>query len=151
MGKRSIPARRNRALSVVLALVIIGVIVALVYVMAIDQAGEKFTEFYILNYEGKSEDYPRELVLGEEAMVRVGLVNRERETVSYDLEIRINQVRVNRLESLVLNHGEKREETMGFRPETVGRNQKVEFLLYKSGENEAYKSLYLWVDVGQGD
>jgi uncharacterized membrane protein len=36
---------------------------------------------------------------------------------------------------------------VGFTPHKAGDNQKLEFVLYKQGEDKPYRSLYLWVDV----
>ncbi len=42
-------------------------------------AGERFTEFYILGLEGKADNYPDELTVGEEGRVILGIVNHEHE------------------------------------------------------------------------
>ena len=36
---------------------------------------------------------------------------------------------------------------MGFTPDRVGDEQKVEFLLYKQGGSEVYLRLHLWLGV----
>lgn len=49
--------------------------------------GEKFTEFYTLGLSGKATDYPKELAISAEAKVIVGIINQERETVTYRVEV----------------------------------------------------------------
>ncbi|MFC2040837.1 DUF1616 domain-containing protein [Chloroflexota bacterium] len=137
----------GKVLSVILSVAILVSIATVVYVIATPKAGERFTEFYILGLEGKAENYPGELVAGEEAKVMVGLVNHEHEMVSYRLEVRMNGVRNNEVGPLVVGHNEKWEELVGFTPHAAGDNQKVEFLLYKNGESKAYLTLHLWVSV----
>ena len=44
-------------------------------------------------------------------------------------------------------YAERREEIVGFTPNKVGDNQKVEFLLYRQGHEGVYQKLHLWVDV----
>jgi uncharacterized membrane protein len=34
-------------------------------------------------------------------------------------------------------------------PDRVGANQKVEFLLYRLDQDEAYNELHLWLDVAE--
>jgi len=105
-------------------------------------------QFYILGLAGKAAGYPTELVLGEEGKVIVGIINREHETVSYRLEVRINGARNNELGPIVLEHDEKWEREISFVPEKAGENQKVEFFLYLNGEAEPYlEPLRVWVDV----
>ncbi len=48
----------DKALSVILALTILGAIGTLGYAIASPKVGEKFTEFYIEGLEGKAADYP---------------------------------------------------------------------------------------------
>ena len=43
----------------------------------VDIAPARFTEFYALGPEGKASGYPRELMVGEETVVILGVVNKE--------------------------------------------------------------------------
>ncbi len=138
-----------KAISIALVISILGALGVLGYILATPRAGEGLTEFYILGTEGKAADYPRELVVGEEAKVTVIIVNRERETMSYWVEVVVNGVKNFDLEQVVLGDGEKWEEEVNFVVGTVGRDQKVEFLLHKRGQTEACQSLHLWVNVTQ--
>jgi uncharacterized membrane protein len=137
----------DKILSIILIAAILGSIGTLGYIIATHKVGERFTEFYILGLEGKAVDYLRELSVGGEGRVIVSIVNREYETMSYWVEVRIDTVRNNEVGPLELEHDEKREEIVSFTPQRVGDNQKVEFLLYKSGGTEPYLKLHLWVNV----
>ncbi|GAH84470.1 unnamed protein product, partial [marine sediment metagenome] len=92
-------------------------------------------------------DYPKELVLGEEGKVIVGIINREHETVTYQVEVAIDGVKNNEVGPVTLDHDGEWGEIVGFTPERAGDTQKVEFLLYKQGQSEVYQRLHLWVDV----
>ena len=98
--------------------------------------GKGFTEFYILGLSGEAIDYPRELRVGEEGRVIVDVINREQETASYWVEIRIDGVKNSQVEAITLEHGEEREVIVSFTPHIAGDNQKAEFLLYKDGDAE---------------
>ena len=138
----------NRVLSVILVIAILGALGMLGYVIAIPKVGERFTEFYILGQESRAIDYPRELKLGEEGKMIIGISNQEHETVSYRVEVRINGVKNNEVEPIVLKHDEKWEGRVDFVPKAPGDNQKVECLLYKNGEVEpCLEPLRLWVNV----
>ena len=117
--------------------------------LPIPKAEHKFSEFYILGQEGKAASYPRELKVGEEGRVIVGIANHEYETVSYRMEVRIYGVMNNEVETIVLEHSEKWEEIVSFTPHKAGANQKVEFLLFREGQTEVYHTLRLWLDVTQ--
>ena len=148
----------DRVLSVFLVLAIAGAIGVLGYVIATPKIGERFTEFYILGPQGKAENYPKELKVGEEGKVILGIVNHEQERMSYQVEVIIDGEKVklriggedrNMIE-VTLGHEEKWEKEVGFVPQKVDRQQKVEFMLYKEGEPYFKDPPHLWVDVEEG-
>lgn len=135
---------RNKALLAILIVAILGAL-GMLGCTIVNPKVEGFTEFYILGLNGKATDYPKELVVGEEARVIVGIINREGETVSYSIEIKINWVMNNKVEPVKLNHGEKWEKVVSFTPDRIRDKQQVEFMFY-SHKNEGTvleKVLYL--------
>ena len=139
----------DKVISVILIAVVLGTVSTLGYVIATPKSGEKFTEFYILGLDGKAIDYPGELKVGEQGRVLAGIINREHEDVNYRLEITINGVSSNALGPIVLQNEGRWEQEVNFIPTQIGDNQKVEFLLYKQGQSEAYRAIHLWVNVKQ--
>lgn len=137
----------NRALSIIMIMAIVGVVATIVYAKNQPIVGETYTEFYILGLEAKAIDYPRELAVDKEEDVILGIVNQEYETVSYTVEVRIDGVKNNEVGPIVLNHGGKWEREVGFVPSTTGKDQKVEFLLFRDGHNEVYRAVHLVVNV----
>jgi uncharacterized membrane protein len=147
----------DKVLSVVLVVAILGAIGTLGYVVATPRVGEKFTEFYILGPDGKAENYPTELKVGEEGRVIVGIVNHEQVRTSYKVEVWISgekaKLRIDgedRDEIRVeLEHEVGWEREVSFVPQKAGEGQKVEFVLYKEGEPYFEEPLHLWIDVGE--
>ena len=138
---------RDRVLSIILIIIIMGALGALGYIILAPKVGEKSTEFYVLGLGGEAAGYPTDLSVGEEGRVIAGIINREHKTVNYRVEMRIDGVRNNEVGPLELEHDEKWEEIVSFTSDRVGDGQKVEFLLYKDEESESYQNLYLWVNV----
>ncbi|MDI6815421.1 MAG: DUF1616 domain-containing protein, partial [Dehalococcoidales bacterium] len=137
----------DKVLSIILVLAISVALGMLGYIIATPGVGERFTEFYLLGLNGKATDYPREIRVGEQGRVIVGIVNHEREVVSYRVEIAIDGIRNKEIGPIVLEHGEKWEGEVSFSPTKLGDNQ-VKFLLYKGGEAEpCLKPLHLWLKV----
>lgn len=140
----------DKVLSVILALTILGALGTAGYVIAVPKVGESFSELYILGLEGEKIHYTLELVAGEETSLTVGIINQERETTVYQVEVRVGGEKNNEVGPVVLEHGQRWEGEVSFIPQIPGENQKVEFLLYKNGEDEPYlEPLRLWVDVTQ--
>lgn len=137
----------DKTLSVILIIAILAALGTSAYVIAKPKVGEKFTEFYILGQDNGAK-YPKEVVVGEEGEVSIGIINHEYEIVSYRVEVRINGVKNNGVEGITLEHDKKWEKIVSFTPDRVGDSQKVEFLLYKNGEGEpCFQPLYLLVNV----
>jgi uncharacterized membrane protein len=142
--------RWDRVLSLLLILAILGAMGSLGYVVTKPKVGESFTEFYVLGLEGKAEGYPRQVLLGDEARVRLGLVNNEHEAIVYRVVIAIDGEETKEIGPIEVVDQQRWEEEVGFRPAKLGERQKVEFLLYKGRDVKLYRSLHLWVDVGGG-
>ena len=138
--------KKYRGLVVILLCAILGGSVALGFAMAKPVPKQPFTEFYILGLEGKAGNYPQELAPGEEGKVIVGIVNHEQKEIDYRLEVLVDSDKQYELSSIQLTPGEQWERTVTFTIQKIGHRQKVEFLLYKSGE-QLSEIRYLWVDV----
>ena len=137
----------DKALSAVLVISILAAISVLGYVLATPKVGEKFTEFYVLGPGGEASGYPTEISVGEEASVILGIVNHEQEETSYLIEIVIGGTSYNETSPLNLANDEKWENQVSFQVDKPGNDQKIEFLLFKDGQIDIYRSLHLWVDV----
>jgi len=142
-------SKLDKILSVALVGVIIFAVGSLYYVATIPKVGESFTEFYILGPSGKAESYPRDMKTGEEKEVILGTVNQEHRPVSYSAEVRMDGYVKKRLGPFELKNEEKREESVSFSVCEPHENLKVEFLLFKDGESDPYRSLHLWVNVNE--
>ncbi len=136
----------DRILSVICIISIVLAISITAYVIITPKEGEKFTEFYVLGPGGMAEDYPTNLTVGEEGEVIIGVVNHEYANTSYLLEVELNGEIIDE-KSIELVHNETWESPFKFKALRKGADQKLEFLLYKVGEEGIYRSLHLWVDV----
>ncbi len=137
----------DKKISLFLIILLIIAVAATVYIIVVPNSGEKFTEFYILGSNQKAGNYPTELTYGQSGNVTVGVVNHEHSTTTYNLQVKFNNKTI-KDENITLINNEKREIPLSFQAETVGKNQKLEFLLYKLPDNvNVYRSLYLIVNV----
>jgi len=147
------PGRRggvwDKVLTVVLVIAIFGALGSIGYIIVTSDKGEESpTTFYILGLEGRAENYPQELALGDKGRVILGILNQEHETTVYWAEVTIDEEKVTEVGPITLDHEQKWEEEVSFVPQVSGENQRVEFLLYKNGEVKPYlEPLHLWIDV----
>lgn len=142
--------RFSKALTALVALVVVGAAGTAAYAVAKPNPGERFSEFYILDGGGRTQDYPRELMLGESASVALGIVNREYQITTYRVDIIAGGVKVKEVGPIELRHDETLEQAVDFTPERPGQRQEVDFYLYKGDGSDPYRSLRLWIDVKGG-
>ncbi|UCG10285.1 MAG: DUF1616 domain-containing protein [Dehalococcoidia bacterium] len=139
----------NKTLSISLAIAILVAVACIGYIIAIPTQSGKFTEFYILNTEGKAENYQAHVTIGKPIAVIIGIVNNEYAPISYRVVITVDGIKNKEINIGGLAHQEKWQETVSFTLNKVGDNRKVEFWLYKNGEIEPYLKdpLRLFIDV----
>jgi uncharacterized membrane protein len=164
----------NKTLSLVLAVLIVVTMGLLIYAVVSPKVGEKFSDFYILGFNGKPDGYPSQFLLKDNQVISVqyssrrltvnssigkvtlGIINHEQQETSYAITITIdgqpaeihygNNI-LSKLEDIDLPHDGKWEQEIGFIPSHTGENQKVEFWLYENGHVEPKYNLHFWIDV----
>ena len=141
--------RRDKALSIFLIVAIAAALGSITYMTITPKKSDKFTEFYILGPEGKAQDYPKQAIAGKPIDIVIGVVNHEYQPTSYKVGIDINGIKASEVNIGTLSHQQKWEENVSFTFQLVGERQRVDFHLYKNGENEPYlkEPLRLFLDV----
>jgi len=142
-------SKLNKVLFVFLAVAIVIATGFIIYFAVTPQNTEKFTEFYILNTEGKAGDYPKQVIVGKPVDIVIGVVNREYQPADYKVEIQMGSIEVGKVNIGTLAYQQKWEEKVSFIPPVVGDNQTVDFILYRNGGTEPYlkEPLTLYIDV----
>ncbi len=136
----------RKLLTWVLAAVLILAVCGTILIIVLPQPSEPFTELYLLGASGKAADYPTNLTVGQTANVTVGVVNHENANVNYTLVVTLTNKTVT-TESFSLANNQIWQGSISFTATTRGSGQKLEFDLYKSGDANVYRSVYLFVTV----
>jgi uncharacterized membrane protein len=142
-------SKLNTALFVFLAAAIVVTSGFIIYMNVTPQNINKFTEFYVLNAEGKASDYPKQVTMYNPVDILLGVVNHEYQPAEYNVEIKIDNTKVGEADTGTLAYQQKWEEKVSFVPRVVGEGQRVDFILFKNGEIEPYlnEPLTLYIDV----
>jgi uncharacterized membrane protein len=134
-----------------LLLVLLGSLVvvaaASLVIITLPRESELFTEFYLLGEDGLAEGFPRELRVGETATVTIGVYNREGVPASYHVEVWQDEEIIQQLEPFDVMPNERFEEPLSFQIQRTGTDIDVRFLLFRSGVDEPYRTLRLWINV----
>ncbi len=136
----------DRVLTGLLALVLLAAAASLVYYVVTPKTSERFTEFYLLGPGGAMIDYPLALDTGDTADLVLVIINHERRTEQYRVEMKLEGEARWQAGPINLGHGEEWRQEISFTPERSG-SQKVEFVLSKQGQTAAYRQLFLQVRV----
>ncbi len=139
----------DKALFIFLTVAITATLGWILYIAATPKDQDRFTEFYILDTEGKTLDYPREVSVGKPFDIVMGVVNHEYKIASYVVKIKINGIESWEVNIGTLAHGEKWERKISITPKLLGDSQVVNFYLYKNGDDQPYRKepLRLYIDV----
>jgi len=143
----------DKTLTVTLAAVIIICAGIFCFVAFIPNEGEQYTEFFILDEQGTTINYPDTFVLGETGRFTLGVISHEENPTAYHIEVTINGSMLISLDTGTLAPEEKWQDTVSFTATQTGTNQKVELWLYKQGESQPYNtdSLHFYIDVSEAD
>ncbi len=141
--------RQDKILTIILVISIILAVSMIIYVIITPKIGEQFTEFYILDINGKAEDYPVDMVVGIPAELIVGIVNHEYALKNYTMQVELDKDILTSQE-IQLAHNETWENKIALTPGKAGTDMKMEFLLFKENNiTKPYRSLHLWVNTTQ--
>lgn len=110
-------------------------------------AGEKYTEFYILGPDGVADQYPQQAAVGEPVTVIVGITNHENAAVLYHVVLMEADGSLQRIASITLEDDQSWEQPCTFALTVPGEKNRTSFLLYREGDSEPYRSLQLWITV----
>jgi len=145
----------NKVLNIILIASVLLVITTLAYAVVLPKQGATFTEFYITGANGKADNYPTSVVMGNSAQVIVGAVNHEQQEENYNLIVSLNNStnksvpsKILYTEAFSLADNQTWQKRVEVKPNMTGDDMKLMYLLYKDGNMTApYRELHLWINV----
>ncbi|MBI2869933.1 MAG: DUF1616 domain-containing protein [Chloroflexi bacterium] len=138
---------RDQVFTVVMLLVVAAALFTAGSFIMSPKASETFTQFYILSQDGK-EGVPSELASGERGAIILGITNNEGVAATYRVKVLSGGDQVAEVGPVALADKQEWQAEVGFVLNAAGPDQKVQFVLYRDGQNRPYlEPLYLWVNV----
>ena len=128
----------NKVLMAVLLAAILVTLGLIIYLQVTPPPSDRFTEFYLLNGDGKAADYPVEVHAGTPVTVTLGLINREGQTASYNINLVWNGVTIQSARVPALTQDQKWEGKTSFTLSAPGDNQTVEFYLFMNNGDKPH-------------
>jgi len=133
----------NKIFSGLLVVLIFGSLGVMGYIISLPKYGTKYTEFYF----PEKITGPQTIIEGQPSTVFLEIVNHEKATETYRLEITIDGGKIQEIDNVNLSDEAKWEQNVAFTPTQTGTNQKIAFLLYQGNGTSIYGQLTLWVNV----
>jgi len=127
----------DKILSAILIAAIILCTGFIIYLSITPSSNDKFTEFYILNDQGKGSDYPYDVKAGEPVTVVLGVINHEYKPLNYKIQIKQNGAIIKIVIVGALQDKQKWEAKVNFTVEGTGKSQS-EFYLFKDDDTEPH-------------
>jgi len=138
--------------TIVIVIVIIAIVigVGLLSFIAMNPPSEKYSELFILDSNGTTDNYPTDLDVNESASIIINVVCHEDEDTDYQVVVTLetqNNGNIT-LEELdfSLENKEKWENILNFSVNESGLFR-LNITLFKGNEEDAYASNHLWIDV----
>ncbi|WP_332897108.1 DUF1616 domain-containing protein [Haladaptatus sp. CMSO5] len=161
--------RLDTTLNIALAVTVILAMTGFTYALAVPNYGEEYTEFSLVQQNDAGSfvfaDYPTDFVQGVPQELYVAIENKEGATTDYTVVVELQRVEtgdgtltvvereeLNRFAALVAND-RTWYQSHSLTPTMTGDHLRLSYMLYKGDvpanptEDNAYRHLYLWVNV----
>lgn len=129
-----------------LAILIISIILV-VYLVVFHNPGQDYTEFYMVDHNNNTTDFPINITRNSVALLNIGITNQEHQDMNYTIKVKKDNKTIYTLEKSL-----KDKENLEFpyymdRTTNIGINQTINFELYKNNDTNPYRTLYLRYNV----
>lgn len=129
-----------------LAILIISIILV-VYLVVFHNPGQDYTEFYMVDHNNNTTDFPINITRNSVALLNIGITNQEHQDTNYTIKVKKDNKTIYTLEKSL-----KDKENLEFpyymdRTTNIGINQTIDFELYKNNDTNPYRTLYLRYNV----
>jgi uncharacterized membrane protein len=135
----------SRGIIVVVAIFAVVALIGVIFASSVKPSQENFSEFYVLDQNGKTLDYPKNVTAGDTGKAIVGITNRETSTDTYRYMVLLDNSTIYTSDNITLKTGENHEELVSIPFLNIGKGQKLEFIL-NDLTRKSYE-LHLWINV----
>ena len=139
--------RINKIIKAILLITLIVAIISVIYLVVIHNPGEDYTEFYILDSNNDTTDYPTNITQYSIEKIIIGIQNKEHKQVNYTVKIKKDgylQAEYNH----TLDNNEKIETPYYLNnANIIGNDQLLVIELYKDDIDAPYRTLNVRYNV----
>ena len=137
----------NKIVKGALLTILIISIILVIYLVVIHNPGQDYTEFYIVDHNNNTTDFPINITQNSVEKIYIGITNQEQQDINYTIKVKKdNKTVFTNVKTL------KDKENLQFpyyldQTKTKGINQTITFELYKNDTDNPYRTLLLRYNV----
>lgn len=137
----------NNIVKGLLVAILIIAIALVVYLVVFHNPGDDYTEFYIVDHNNNTTDFPINITRYSVETINIGITNQEHQDTNYTIKVKKDNKTI-----YTINKSLKDKENIEFpyyvdRTTKTGINQTINFELYKNNITNPYRTLYLRYNV----
>lgn len=137
----------NKIIKAILLVTLIIAIISVIYLVVIHNPGEDYTEFYVLDSNYDTTNYPENITQHSIEKIIIGIENKEHKEVNYTIKVKKDGYLLNQYNH-TLNNNEKIETPYYINSaNTIGENQLLIIELYKDNIDAPYRTLNVRYNV----
>lgn len=121
--------------------------ILVVYLIVIHNPGQDYTEFYLIDHNNDTTDYPINITRGSVEKVNVGIINQEHARTNYTVEVLKDNKHITQFNRTL---DDKEEVEIPYYIDSTsmtGENQTIDFILYKGNTSSPYRTLNIKYNV----
>lgn len=130
----------------ILIIILIVAIISVIYLVVIHNPGEGYTEFYILDYNNNTTDYPTNISQYSIGKINIGIKNQEHEDMNYTIKVKHNQTTLTKYNKTLKDNEEVLTPYYLDSTSNLGP-QELNIELYKGNITQPYRTLKLEYNV----
>lgn len=137
----------NKIVKGALLTILIISIILVIYLVVIHNPGQDYTEFYIVDHNNNTTDFPINISQNSVEKIYIGITNQEHQDINYTIKVKKDNKTVFTNVKTI-----KDKENLQFpyyldQTKTKGINQTITFELYKNDTDNPYRTLLLRYNV----
>ncbi|WP_069592040.1 DUF1616 domain-containing protein [Methanosphaera sp. WGK6] len=137
----------DKVIKGLLVTILIVAIISVIYLVVIHNPGEGYTEFYMLDHNNNTTDFPTNITQNTIEKINIGIRNQENQDMNYTVRIRKNQSIITQYNKTLKNNEESLTAYYVSSTRTRGDNQELNIELLKGNITEPYRTLKLRYNV----
>ncbi|WP_455645993.1 DUF1616 domain-containing protein [Methanosphaera sp.] len=137
----------DKVIKGLLVTILIVAIISVIYLVVIHNPGDGYTEFYMLDHNNNTTDFPTNITQNSIEKINIGIKNQENQDMNYTVRIKKNQSIITQYNKTLKNNEESLTAYYISSTRTLGDNQELNIELLKGNTTEPYRTLKLRYNV----